>query len=156
MNYYELPQQRKQHEKEERFIDFLKDYCPKHGISFVDCHRDINFGADVYINGEPYDLKVSNKRLITVVKVNNYTGRWELPLLEHRDIPYLIVEDYDDKFVVFKLRKDQIEKEWKNPLRHKTVMCYNKKYGDGNYNECQDVSRLMEIAGPEMVFHKGN
>lgn len=138
--------QQRQHDKEERFVEFLKVYCHKNNLEFKDTHEDFDLGADVFINDEPYDLKVSNSRKLTVVK--RYKGNWYSPLERHPDIDYLIAEEHEDKWILFKLNKLQVVKEY---LGHPDLSLYTL---DGNINICQNVSRLMEMIGPEMVIKK--
>ena len=138
--------QEMQHKKEERFIGFLRDYCHRNNISFHDTHSDFNLGADVYINDTPYDLKVSNSRKLTIAK--HYKEKWYCPLELHPDVDYLIVEEHDDKWVLFKLNKSRV---WKEFLEHTDLSLYA---GDGNINICQNVSRLMETIGPDYIIRK--
>ena len=130
-----------QHRKEEHGIELLKQYL---GDRLVDVHEDFSTSIDVYIDGQPYDLKVTNLPFVDYVK--KYKGNWYSPLELHADVPYLIVMQKGDRIVCFRLSKDRIKREAEKP--NKLRICHP---SDGNEHVCVDISEILDC--PEFVIN---
>lgn len=136
--------QEHQHAKEQRFLDFLKDYCIRNNRKFEDVHDDYSTGIDVYLDDKPYDLKVSNSRKLTVFKC--YKGHWYCPLLEHQDIPYMYVIEEESRFLGFVINKSRLLERLKGSIETYT--------GDGNINKITELDSISDFAEDIQVFNK--
>ena len=124
-----------QHAKEQKFIDYLLKHC----TNVKDVHDNFSTGIDVYIDCIPYDLKITNSRKLTIFK--RYKGNWYSPLLEHTDIDYLLVEEYDKCYLGFVINKAALLRQ----LGNKCISTYT---GDGNINQC------VELGDPTLLCEK--
>lgn len=142
-----MNQQKDKHDKESRFLKTLKSYMEANGHTYEDVHDDYNTGVDVIIDGKKYDVKASNpNKRLTIFK--RYKGSWYSPLLLHQDVDYLYAIEYEDRWVVCHITKENI-------LSHLCgeMTTYD---GDGNLNICCTLSNILDISEREYIIQKPN
>lgn len=80
----------REHNIERIGIELIKNWAIRNNVSFEDVHNDYSTGIDIIINGQPFDLKVTNSNYLTLVK--RFHKSWYCPLELHTEVPYLILQ----------------------------------------------------------------
>lgn len=139
--------QKDKHAKESHFIEFLRSYAEIESIQFEDVHDNLKTGIDVYYDGKPYDLKVSNSLKLSLFRTSDlYGGETRCPMLIHPEIPYLYVVEKDDKFIGFVIDKKELLKP--NFLNATT---FGEFTGDGNYNLTIDLNGCISDVATKIL-----
>lgn len=139
------------HEKEARGLQYLAEYCKQNGIDYrrASEEEDYRHGIDVYLNEEPYDVKISNENMYLSI-FRCYKNRWYSPLIDNFDVRYLYAVEHEDKYVFFRVSKRDILSHLDGNIE--------KKDKDGNINLCVSLKPfIMSICGEKdwFVIKKG-
>lgn len=142
-------------DKEERFLKYLELYWKSHGRKFrrASDKEDIQSGIDIYLDDQPFDVKASRKNHrgeypLTILKriYKDNEEYWYCPLTNHPEIPYLYSVEFEDRFIVFGVKKEDINRKLDGNIIHKSET-------DGNLNQNVDISPFIdEIWMPEYFF----
>lgn len=142
--------QQRYKDKERRFITFLRD-SGENVFDVTGSDYDLKKGIDIYLDGKPFDLKVSNSYKLSLFRKSAlYDNEFRCPILIHPEIPYLYVIEKEDRYIGFCINKTDLLK-----VSFLSGTSFSEFTGDGNLNICIDLKgQISDVAYDIKVWNK--